>query len=79
MTAKLLPWGADAEVYGEAAGLALNGRVLDLVVTHCRNGKFDWEVVDVSEVIAHGITAKASDARREAENAGLRALLSVID
>lgn len=73
-------WKPDADVYGEAAGLACDGRVLDLVVTYCGNGTFAWEVVDddcAEERIASGTTTNIEEARRAAETAGRRALIRV--
>jgi hypothetical protein len=73
-------WKPDADVYGEAAGLACDGRVLDLVVTHCGDGSFFWEVIDddlTDERIASGTAASAAEARRAAETAGRRALIRV--
>ena len=72
-----LPWTEDADVCGEAAGFAFGDRVLDLVVTHCGDGTFEWDVVDGCELIASGIAVTAAEARREAEDAGRRALFSV--
>lgn len=78
MTAQFVSWKPDADVYGEAAGLAFRDRVLDLVITYCGDGTFEWEVVDACDVIACGITVSASEARHAAENAGRRALLCVV-
>lgn len=73
----LMGWKPDADVYGEAAGLACDGRVLDLVVTYCGDGTFAWEVVDECDSIASGTVTSAAEARRAAETAGRRALIRV--
>ncbi len=72
-----MPWEPDNDVYGEAAGMSCDGRVLDLVVTH-GDETFSWEVVDDSRVdnrIAKGTAASADEARRAAETAGRRAFI----
>ncbi|HEV7245975.1 MAG TPA: hypothetical protein VGN93_03170 [Shinella sp.] len=78
MTVKFLPWRPDADVYGEAAGVAFGSRFLDLVVTYCGDQTFEWEVVDACDVIEGGITVSAVEARRAAEFAGRRALFCVV-
>ena len=78
MNIRFLGWKPDAEVYGEAAGLAFGKRVLDLVVTYCGDGSFFWEVVDddlTDERIASGTAVSAAEARRAAETAGRRAFI----
>lgn len=78
MTVRLIKWKPDADVYGEAAGLVFGDRVLDLVVTYCGDGTFEWDVVDACDFIASGVTVTAAEARRASEDAGLRALICVI-
>ncbi|NRF10801.1 hypothetical protein [Agrobacterium pusense] len=70
----VMPWKPDDDVYGEAAGLACDDRVLDLVVTH-GDGTFYWEVVDGCDSIACGTATSAAEARRAAETAGRRAFI----
>lgn len=73
-----MPWKRDADVYGEAAGMSCDGRVLDLVVTYCGDGSFFWEVVDddlIDARIAFGTAASAAEARRGAEAGGRRAFI----
>lgn len=81
MTALFMSWQPNSDVYGEAAGLAFGGRVLDLVVTHCDDGTFEWDVIDNSctdERIAYGTAFSAAEARREAESAARREALSLV-
>lgn len=76
----VMPWKPDADVYGEAAGMSCDGRVLDLIVTYCADGTFAWEVVDdgrAEERIASDIATSAAEARRAAETAGRRAFLRI--
>lgn len=68
-----IPWKRDLDVFGEAAGLVCDDRVLDLVVTHAPG--FPWEVVDGCESIARGTAASAAEARRASETAGRRAFI----
>lgn len=68
-------WKPDADVFGEAAGLACDSRVLDLVVTHCDDGTFSWEIVDGCDSIASDTAASVDEARRAAEVAGRRAFI----
>lgn len=70
----VMPWKPDADVFGEAAGLACDDRVLDLVVTH-GDETFPWEVVDGTTSLASGTAASADEARRAAETAGRRAFI----
>lgn len=74
MTQHHMGWKPDSDVYGEAAGLTFAGRVLDLVVTHCADGTFEWDVVDGVDLLASGIALTLPEAKRAAENAALRAL-----
>ena len=81
MTAYFMGWQPDSDVYGEAAGFAFGGRVLDLVVTYCDEKTFEWEVIDDScthERIAFGTAFSAAEARREAESAVRREALSLV-
>lgn len=81
MTAYFMGWQPDAGVYGEAAGLAFGGRVLDLVVTYSDDGTFEWDVIDDSctdERIASGRAVSAAEARRKAEAAARREALSLV-
>lgn len=81
MTAYFIGWESDADVCGEAAGLAFGGRVLDLVVTHRDDGTFEWDVIDDSctdERIAYGTAFSAAEARRKAESAARREALSLV-
>lgn len=71
----IMPWKPDADVCGEAAGLACDDRVLDLVVTYCADGTFLWEVVDGCNSIASGTTTSVDEARRAAETTGRRAFM----
>ena len=74
----IMPWKRDAGVYGEAAGMMCDGRVLDLVVTYREDGTFFWEVVDdnsTNKRIASGTATSAAEARRAAEAAGRRAFI----
>ncbi|MDL2410653.1 hypothetical protein PY650_34815 [Rhizobium calliandrae] len=71
---QFMGWKPDADVYGEAAGMASDGRVLDLVVTH-GDEIFPWEVVDGCDPIAFGEATSAAEARRAAETAGRRAFI----
>ncbi|WP_332302067.1 hypothetical protein [Rhizobium sp. GR12] len=71
----VMPWKRDADVYGEAAGMMCDDRVLDLVVTYCADGTFSWEVVDGCDGIDSGTAASAAEARRAAEAAGRRAFI----
>jgi hypothetical protein len=77
MTAYFMNWKPDAEVGGEAAGLAFGDRVLDLVITYCDNGTFAWDVVDECESIATGTAASIAEARRAAERTARREALSL--
>lgn len=70
----IMPWKPDADVYGEAAGLACDDRVLDLVVTY-GDEVFPWEVVDGCDSIAKGTATSAAEARRAAEIAGRRSFI----
>ncbi|KJF66024.1 hypothetical protein RS75_20345 [Rhizobium nepotum 39/7] len=70
----VMPWKPDADVYGEAAGMMCDGRVLDLVVTH-GDGVFTWEVVDGCDSLAGDTATSAAEARRAAEAAGRRAFI----
>lgn len=72
-----LPWSKDDDVCGEAAGFAFGDSFLDLVVTYCGNGTFEWDVVDGCDLIASGIAITAAEARRAAEHAGRRALIRI--
>ncbi|TAY24460.1 hypothetical protein ELH92_25900 [Rhizobium ruizarguesonis] len=74
MDLQFMNWKPDADVFGEAAGLAFGSRVLDLVVTH-GDKTFPWEVVDGCDSIASGTAASADEARRAAETAGRRAFI----
>lgn len=73
----VMPWKHDADVFGEAAGLACDDRVLDLVVTY-GDDTFPWEVVDGCDSIASGTAASAAEARRAAETAGRRAFFRAV-
>lgn len=71
MQVKFIPWEHDADVYGEAAGMAYGDRVLDLVVTH-GNENFPWDIVDGTTRVVSGIAKNANEAKRAAETAGRR-------
>ncbi|RCW23171.1 hypothetical protein DFR48_10740 [Ciceribacter lividus] len=75
---QFMGWKPDADVCGEAAGMAFGKRVLDLVVTYCGDGSFFWEVVDddlTDARIAFGTVTSAAEARRAAETAVRRAFI----
>ncbi len=72
MKLQFLRWKPDADVCGEAAGMAFGDRVLDLVVVHGNDDEtFPWEVND-GDVIASGTATSAAEARRAAESAARR-------
>ncbi len=78
MKLEFLGWEPDVDVCGEAAGLGLGDRLLDLVVTHAANCTFFWEVVDDVAVIAAGVARSSSAARHAAYIAARRALIRVV-
>ena len=78
MKLEFLNWEPDPEVCGEAAGLGLGDRLLDLVVTYAENSTFLWEVVDEVAVIAAGAAQTATAARQSAYMAARRALIRLV-
>lgn len=75
MNVYFMGWKSDADVCGEAAGMAFHNRFLDLVVTYGNDGKFYWEVVDGCDRVDSGEANSAAEARRAAETAGRRAFI----
>jgi hypothetical protein len=72
-----IPWKPDTDVFGEAAAMSCDSRVLDLVVTYCGDGTFQWEVVDGCDRLTGGNVASLHEARLAAEAAGRRAFIRV--
>lgn len=74
---RFLAWAPDSDVCGEAAAIAYGNRLIELISTRCADGSYAWEIVEGCTSLGFGRVDGNETARRAAETAARRALLTV--